>query len=160
MKIAYWSNRYIALWHLALLLAPWEQGAREQCIYLTSTQFSYLKMLRKPTSSEQSTNLFLACLECINRNGLSFGLSDWQCAFGWWIIEADHHTGLISSDSFQITTLTARFENSAIVAIKSYIVTFIHVKSIKVTSGFNLRRMKTIHYWRAPRGVKRCAWIH
>jgi hypothetical protein len=23
MKIVYWSNRSIALWHLALLLAPW-----------------------------------------------------------------------------------------------------------------------------------------
>ena len=36
------------------------------------------------------------------------------------------------------------FENSANVAIKSDIVTFIHVRSIKVTSGFNLRRMKKI----------------
>ena len=36
------------------------------------------------------------------------------------------------------------FENPAIVAMKSDIVTFIHVKSIKVTSGFNLRIMKKI----------------
>ena len=36
------------------------------------------------------------------------------------------------------------FGNSAIVAIKSDI----HVKSIKVTSGFNLRRMKKSARWR------------
>ena len=36
------------------------------------------------------------------------------------------------------------FENLAIVAIKSGIVSFTHVKSIKVTSGLNLRRMKKI----------------
>jgi hypothetical protein len=35
------------------------------------------------------------------------------------------------------------FENSAIVAEKSDIVTFIRVKPIKVTSGFNLRRINT-----------------
>ena len=34
------------------------------------------------------------------------------------------------------------FENCAILAIKSDIVTFFHVKSIKVTSGLNLRRKK------------------
>ena len=52
------------------------------------------------------------------------------------------HTELISSDFFQIT-LTACI-TSAIFAIKSDIVTFIHVKSIKVASDFNLRRMKKI----------------
>ena len=36
------------------------------------------------------------------------------------------------------------FENQAIAAMKSDIVIFIHVKSIKVTSGFNLRIMKKI----------------
>ena len=39
------------------------------------------------------------------------------------------------------------FENSAIVAIKSDIVTFIHVQSIEVTSGFNLRRKKKSARW-------------
>jgi hypothetical protein len=34
------------------------------------------------------------------------------------------------------------FENPAIVAMKSGIVTFIHIKSIKVTSGFNLTIVK------------------
>jgi hypothetical protein len=34
------------------------------------------------------------------------------------------------------------------VAIKSDIVTFFHVKSIKVTSGFNLRRKKKSARWR------------
>jgi hypothetical protein len=37
------------------------------------------------------------------------------------------------------------FEKPAIVAIKSDTVTFIHVKSIKVTPGFTLRMMKKIH---------------
>jgi hypothetical protein len=50
---------FIAPWHLAPKELVKEQGAREQCIYLTSTQFSYLKMLGKPTNSEQSTNLFI-----------------------------------------------------------------------------------------------------
>jgi hypothetical protein len=36
------------------------------------------------------------------------------------------------------------FEKPAIVAINSDIVTFIHVKTIKVTSGFSLRIMKKI----------------
>ena len=44
--------------------------------------------------------------------------------------------------SYLLTCEVDLFENSAIVAIKSDIVTFIHVKSIKVTSGFNLRRIK------------------
>jgi hypothetical protein len=47
---------FIAPWHLAPKEVVKEQGAREQWIYLTSTQFSYLKMLGKPTNSEQSTN--------------------------------------------------------------------------------------------------------
>jgi len=47
---------FIAPWHLAPKELVKEQGAREQWIYLTSTQFSYLKMLGKPTNSEQSTN--------------------------------------------------------------------------------------------------------
>ena len=46
--------------------------------------------------------------------------------------------------SYLLTCKVDLFENSAIVAIKSDIVTFIHVKSLKVTSGFNLRRMKKI----------------
>jgi hypothetical protein len=52
------------------------------------------------------------------------------------------HTGLISSDSIQITTLTACIT----LKIQPFcdIVTFIHVKSIKVTSGFNFRIMKKI----------------
>ena len=36
------------------------------------------------------------------------------------------------------------FEKPAIVATKSYIFIFMHVKPIKVTSGFNLRVMKKI----------------
>ena len=36
---------FIAPWHLAPKELVKEQGAREQWIYLTSTQFSYLKML-------------------------------------------------------------------------------------------------------------------
>ena len=47
---------FIAPWHLAPKELVKEQGSREQWIYLTSTQFSYLKMLGKPTNSEQSTN--------------------------------------------------------------------------------------------------------
>ncbi len=47
---------FIAPWHLAPKELVKEQGAREQWIYLTSTQFSYLKMLGKPTNSKQSTN--------------------------------------------------------------------------------------------------------
>ena len=42
------------------------------------------------------------------------------------------------------------FEKPAIVAIKSDIVTSIHVKSIKVTSGFNLRIMKKIRQVALP----------
>ena len=40
------------------------------------------------------------------------------------------------------------FENPAILAIKCDIFTFIHDKSIKVTSGFNLRIMKKSARWR------------
>jgi hypothetical protein len=47
---------FIAPWHLAPKELVKEQGARAQWIYLTSTQFSYLKMLGKPTNSKQSTN--------------------------------------------------------------------------------------------------------
>ena len=50
--------------------------------------------------------------------------------------------------SYLLTCEVDLFENSAIVAIKSDIVTFIHVKSIKVTSGFNLRRKKKSARWR------------
>ena len=38
------------------------------------------------------------------------------------------------------------FENPAIVAMKSDIVTFIHIKSIKLTSGFNLRIINKIRH--------------
>jgi hypothetical protein len=57
---------FIAPWHLAPKELVKEQGAREQWIYLTSTQFSYLKMLGKPTNSEQSTNTGykLTCALC------------------------------------------------------------------------------------------------
>ena len=41
--------------------------------------------------------------------------------------------------SYLLTCEVDLFENAAIVAIKRGIVTFIHVKSIKVTSAFNLR---------------------
>ena len=51
------------------------------------------------------------------------------------------HTGLIVSISIQITALTACIT----LAIKSDIVIFMHVKSIKVASGFNLIIMKKIH---------------
>ena len=44
--------------------------------------------------------------------------------------------------SYLLTYEVDLFKNSAIVAIKSDIVNFIQVKSIKVTSGFNLRRKK------------------
>ena len=44
--------------------------------------------------------------------------------------------------SYLLTCKVDLFENSAIVAIKSDIVTFFHVKSIKVTSIFNLRKKK------------------
>jgi hypothetical protein len=56
------------------------------------------------------------------------------------------HTGLISSDSFQITTHTAciTLKIQPMWLKESDIVTFIHVKSLKVKSGFNLRRMKKI----------------
>jgi hypothetical protein len=47
---------FIAPWHLAPKELVKEQGAREQWIYLTNTQFSCLKMLGKPTNSKQSTN--------------------------------------------------------------------------------------------------------
>ena len=55
-----------------------------------------------------------------------------------------HWTYLLWIHSNYNTHSLYHFENPAIVAIKSDIVTFIHVKSIKVTSGFNLRRMKKI----------------
>ena len=48
---------------------------------------------------------------------------------------------------FNLTTKVSAityFENSTIVAIKNYIVTFLHVKSIKLTSVIKLRRMKKI----------------
>ena len=47
--------------------------------------------------------------------------------------------------SYLLTCEGDLFENSA---IKSYIVTFFHVKSIKVTPGFNLRRKKKSARWR------------
>ena len=53
-----------------------------------------------------------------------------------------HWTYLLWIHSNYNTHSLYHFENPAIVAIKSDIVTFIHVKSIKVTSGFNLRRIK------------------
>ena len=49
--------------------------------------------------------------------------------------------------SYLLTCEVDLFENSAIVAIKSDIVTFIHVQSIEVTSGFNLRRKKKSARW-------------
>jgi hypothetical protein len=45
---------------------------------------------------------------------------------------------------FALIPLNYHFENPAIAAMKSDIVTFIHVKSINATSGFNLRIMKKI----------------
>jgi hypothetical protein len=45
---------FIYPWHLAPKELVKEQGSREQWIYLTSTQFSYLKMLGKPTNFKQS----------------------------------------------------------------------------------------------------------
>ena len=53
-----------------------------------------------------------------------------------------HWTYLLWIHSNYNTHCLYHFENPAIVAIKSDIFTFIHVKSIKVTSGFNLRRIK------------------
>ena len=50
--------------------------------------------------------------------------------------------------SYLLTCEVDLFENSAIEAIKSEIVTYFHVKSIKVTSGFNLRRKKKSARWR------------
>ena len=50
--------------------------------------------------------------------------------------------------SYLLTCEVDLFKNSAIVAIKSDIVTFIQVKSIKVTSGFNLRKKKKSARWR------------
>ena len=55
---------------------------------------------------------------------------------------ASHWTYLLWIHSNYNTHCLYHFENPAIVAIKSDIFTFIHVKSIKVTSGFNLRRIK------------------
>ena len=85
--------------------------------------------------------------------------------------------------SYLLTCEVDFFENSAIVAVKSDILTFIHVKSIKVTTGFNLRMMKKVRQMalscrkkqkqivkllylnygsatRGPRGVKKCPRIH
>ena len=50
--------------------------------------------------------------------------------------------------SYLLTCEVDLFENSAIEAIKSEIVTYFHVKSIKATSGFNLRRKKKSARWR------------
>ena len=44
----------------------------------------------------------------------------------------------------QVSAGGRNFENSAIEAIKSDKVTFIHVKSVIVTFGFNLRKLKKI----------------
>ena len=66
------------------------------------------------------------------------------------------HSTLLSSShsrlahyffSYLLTCEVALFANSAIVTIKSDIVTFFHVKSIKVTSVFNLRRKKKSARW-------------
>jgi hypothetical protein len=82
-----------------------------------------------------------------------------ESCFGLLISLLRFHTGLISSKSFQITTLKA--------CITLILSLFIHNKSIKVISGFNLINVKNslwyLHYWptpRDPRDVKRSAIIH
>ena len=56
--------------------------------------------------------------------------------------DSSHWTYFLCFHSNYNTPSLYHFENSAILAIKSDIVTFIHVKSIKVTSRFNLRKVK------------------
>ena len=59
------------------------------------------------------------------------------------------HTGLMSSNSFQITTLTAciNLKIQPLWLWKVILSLFIHVKSIKVISGFNLRKWKKSARW-------------
>ena len=64
------------------------------------------------------------------------------------LVSLSHWTYLLWIHSNYNTHCLYHFENPAIVAIKSDIVTFIHVKPIKVTSGFNLRRKKKSARWR------------
>ena len=67
---------------------------------------------------------------------------------GWTLLDTfSHWTYLLWIHSNYNTHCLYHFENPAIVAIKSDIFTFIHVKSIKVTSGFNLRRKKKSARW-------------
>ena len=60
---------FIAPWHLAPKELVKEQGAREQWIYLTSTQFSYLK-----TPQEHHILLLMPCL---------FFYFDWEKHIGF-----------------------------------------------------------------------------
>ena len=55
-----------------------------------------------------------------------------------------HWTYCLYFHSNYCTHSLYHFEKPAIVATKSYIFIFMHVKPIKVTSGFNLRVMKKI----------------
>ena len=66
--------------------------------------------------------------------------------------------------SYLLTCEVDLFENFAVVAIKSDIVTFIHVKSIKVTSGFNLRGKKNppdgAVMQKNPRQILKLLYLH
>ena len=62
-----------------------------------------------------------------------------------------HWTYFLCFHSNYNTYSLYHFENPVILAIKSDIVTFLHVRSIKVTSGFNFRIMKKSSRWRCHR---------
>ena len=63
------------------------------------------------------------------------------------LVKGAHWTYCLYFHSNYSTHSLYHFEKPAIVATKSYIFIFMHVKPIEVTSGFNLRVMKKSARW-------------